>query len=97
MAGETDWAQLIKRHDPLRSAPRLRALVCAVALGALGAGFVALAPAPSQAQTRLPPEGFADLVEQLTPAVVNIATTQTVDGFGAPRFPRGSALRPSGS
>jgi serine protease Do len=38
------------------------------------------------AQTRLPPEGFADLAERLMPAVVNIATTQRVQGLTqAPR------------
>jgi serine protease Do len=60
-------------------------------------GFVALAAAAlagaATAQTRLPPEGFADLAERLTPAVVNIATTQRVETLtGAPAFPRGSPL-----
>lgn len=62
-------------------APVWRGVACAFALVAAGFAGVVLAPA-TQAQTRLPPEGFADLVEQLTPAVVNIATTQTIDGFG---------------
>ena len=71
-------------------APFWRGLVCALALAA----FCGVAAAPTAtAQARLPPEGFADLVEQLTPAVVNIATTQSMDRFGgAPRFPRGSPL-----
>ncbi|MET0181580.1 MAG: Do family serine endopeptidase [Caulobacterales bacterium] len=48
---------------------------------------------PAFAQTRLPPEGFADLAERLTPAVVNIATTQRVEGVAElPAFPRGSPL-----
>lgn len=34
----------------------------------------------SQAQAAPAPESFADLVEKLTPAVVNISTTQTVEG-----------------
>ncbi len=68
-----------------------RALV-ALALFVAGFAGMALAP-PGFAQSRLPPTGFADLVERLTPAVVNIATTQRVDGLdGAPRFPRGSPL-----
>ena len=73
-------------------APVWRGVACAFALVAAGFAGVVLAPT-TLAQTRLPPEGFADLVEQLTPAVVNIATTQTIDGFGGvPRFPRGSPL-----
>jgi len=49
--------------------------------------------APAAAQTRLPPDGFADLAERLTPAVVNIATSQRVEGVDElPRFPRGSPL-----
>jgi serine protease Do len=49
--------------------------------------------ASAGAQPRLPPEGFADLAETLTPAVVNIATRQRVEGADAlPRFPRGSPL-----
>ncbi len=47
---------------------------------------------PALAQ-RLPREGFADLAERLTPAVVNIATTQRVDGVDElPRFPPGSPM-----
>jgi len=49
--------------------------------------------APAHAQPRLPPEGFADLAETLTPAVVNIATSQRVEGIeDLPRFPPGSPL-----
>ncbi|MGE0828628.1 MAG: Do family serine endopeptidase [Hyphomonadaceae bacterium] len=45
------------------------------------------------AQTRLPPTGFADLAERLSPAVVNIATSQRMDGVDElPQFPRGSPL-----
>ncbi|MBS0386029.1 MAG: trypsin-like peptidase domain-containing protein [Proteobacteria bacterium] len=48
---------------------------------------------PVVAQSRLPMEGFADLAERLTPAVVNIATTQRVEsGAETPRFPPGSPL-----
>lgn len=68
--------------------------VAALALALAASGLMAVLASPSgYAQTRLPPQGFADLVERLTPAVVNIATTQRVDGLdGAPRFPRGSPL-----
>jgi serine protease Do len=51
------------------------------------------APSAFAQAARLPPEGFADLAEKLTPAVVNIATSQRVEGVGElPRFPRGSPL-----
>ena len=51
------------------------------------------AAAPAVAQSRLPMEGFADLAERLTPAVVNIATSQRVEGLDdLPRFPPGSPL-----
>ena len=49
--------------------------------------FWIASPAPAVAQpavTRLPPEGYADLAERLMPAVVNIATTQRIDGVGGP-------------
>ncbi|OQW63106.1 MAG: hypothetical protein A4S17_07230 [Proteobacteria bacterium HN_bin10] len=49
--------------------------------------------APALAQSRLPAEGFADLNERLSPAVVNIATSQRVDGVDdLPRFPPGSPM-----
>jgi serine protease Do len=49
--------------------------------------------APALAQSRLPAEGFADLAERLSPAVVNIATSQRVEGVDElPRFPPGSPL-----
>jgi serine protease Do len=64
----------------------MRAILAAFAL-------VMLAFAPASAQPRLPQEGFADLAERLSPAVVNIATSQRVEGVdGLPRFPPGSPL-----
>ncbi len=49
--------------------------------------------APAAAQTRYPSEGFADLVERLSPAVVNIATSQRVEGVEEqPQFPPGSPM-----
>ncbi len=52
-----------------------------------------LAFASASAQSRLPAEGFADLAERLSPAVVNIATSQRVEGVDElPRFPPGSPL-----
>jgi serine protease Do len=56
------------------------------------AALVLAPPAAAQAQ-RIPPAGFADLAERLTPAVVNIATSQNIDAArDLPRFPRGSPL-----
>ena len=50
----------------------------------------------SQAHARGAPESFADLAEKLLPAVVNISTTQTVEGRGQDgpgfRLPPGSPL-----
>jgi serine protease Do len=49
--------------------------------------------APAAAQTRPPASGYADLTERLSPAVVNIATSQRVEGVeDLPRFPPGSPL-----
>ncbi len=54
---------------------------------------VTLAFAPALAQSRYPADGFADLAERLSPAVVNIATSQRVEGVDElPRFPPGSPL-----
>jgi len=55
--------------------------------------FVSLAFASALAQPRYPAGGFADLAERLSPAVVNIATSQRVEGVDElPRFPPGSPL-----
>jgi serine protease Do len=63
----------------------MRAIVSALILFSLVAS--------ASAQSRLPAEGFADLAERLSPAVVNIATSQRVEGVDdLPRFPRGSPL-----
>jgi serine protease Do len=42
------------------------------------------------AQARPAPDGFADLANRLLPAVVNISTTQTVEGIEMPVVPPGS-------
>jgi serine protease Do len=63
----------------------LRPIVSALVLLALAA--------PALAQSRFPAEGFADLNERLSPAVVNIATSQRVEGVeDLPRFPPGSPM-----
>lgn len=55
-------------------------------------------PVPPPASINIPVQGFADEVEKLLPAVVNISTTQTVKDKGGhdlpdfPQFPPGSPL-----
>ncbi|MBF0374932.1 MAG: Do family serine endopeptidase [Alphaproteobacteria bacterium] len=83
-----------------------RTFVSTAALAALALGLVAHdaraaldpAAAPATSTTVLAPQaGFADLVEKVKPAVVNISTTQKVDrdrasphrDRGAPRLPPG--------
>jgi serine protease Do len=58
---------------------------------ALAAGMIAFA-ALSGAQARTAPDSFADLASELLPKVVNISTTQTVEGrgFEMPQLPPGS-------
>ena len=61
----------------------------------LGAGLLALAlVAPSGlAQAKAAPESFADLANKLLPSVVNISTTQTIEGrpgMELPKLPPGS-------
>ncbi len=65
-----------------------------IGLKIIGAALACvLFAAPATAQSRLPAAGFADIAEQLTPAVVNIATRQRVEGVNElPRFPPGSPL-----
>ncbi|MFO1154780.1 MAG: DegQ family serine endoprotease [Rhodospirillales bacterium] len=71
--------------------------------GRLGAGLLAMglsglivaSPYPlavSPAVARVAPDSFADLAQQLLPSVVNISTTQTVEGSGIelPKLPPGS-------
>jgi len=59
-----------------------RALVAVAAGLALGGAVTSQAPR-AEAASRMPPsEGFADLVERLTPAVVNIASTIRVPSAG---------------
>jgi len=63
----------------------MRALFTVLAL-------LAFAP-PAAGQSRYTSEGYADLVERLSPAVVNIATSQRVEGVEElPQFPPGSPM-----
>ena len=58
---------------------------------------VSLAWLPAGADARGAPESFADLVETLQPAVVNVSTTQMMEGGGGEglefEFPEGSPFR----
>jgi len=50
--------------------------------------FVLSMAALGLAQARTAPESFADLAEKLLPSVVNISTTQTVEGRSGPQIPQ---------
>ena len=65
------------------------AFVKAAMVGVLALGAVAIPQAPLEA--RGAPESFADLVDELSPAVVNISTVQTVRqrSRGSRRLPEG--------
>jgi len=55
--------------------------------------FAANFAMPGTAHARSAPDSFADLAARLSPAVVNVATSQTVQGPEAnemPQFPPGS-------
>lgn len=61
--------------------------------------FSLLAGSPAIAQSEAPAAGFADLVEKLSPAVVNISTTQKVKSggvqmFGFPQLPNTPEFQP---
>ncbi|MGB0672151.1 MAG: trypsin-like peptidase domain-containing protein, partial [Rhodospirillales bacterium] len=64
------------------------------AWGWLVAGLIGLAVLglALRAEARPAPDGFADLAEKLLPSVVNISTTQVVEGRGPemPQLPPGS-------
>lgn len=69
-----------------------RSFARVAAAGALTVLFLV----PDQVFAKAPPESFADLAERLLPAVVNIATTQTIESAqgvpGFPQLPPGSPL-----
>lgn len=72
---------LTKTKDMRAAARPVQALIAALLVAAMA---VIVLPA-ANADDR--PETFADLVEQLSPAVVNISTVQTVRGRGNRRMP----------
>ncbi len=70
----------------------LKGLAALLAAGCLGFGPVAAAPTPIVPVPGAPSD-FSELSSRLMPAVVNIATSQRVEGIDdVPRFPRGSPL-----
>ncbi len=90
---------MISQLSPFRPRPaapptsrRRRAGLLAFAL----AGLIVAAPVPAAitpALARVAPDSFADLAQQLLPSVVNISTTQTVEGSAGielPKLPPGS-------
>jgi serine protease Do len=80
-----------KPMDQTTFSPRRRPLAAGLVAVALALGAAALVPAPALA--RPAPDSFADLAQQLLPSVVNISTTQTVQGGAGielPQLPPGS-------
>lgn len=49
---------------------------------------LAVSAAPLTAQAKATPDSFADLAEKLLPAVVNISTTQAIEGHVGPEMPQ---------
>jgi len=77
-----------------KAAPQPHGLL---ALWAAGLVAIAMIISASSAQARPAPESFADLAEKLLPSVVNISSTQVVEGGanqgqGIPQVPPGSPL-----
>jgi serine protease Do len=70
----------------------------ALVAAAIAAGAAAMVAAPEPAFARAAPDSFADLAQQLSPAVVNISTSQTLRRPGGaqrqqlPDIPPGSPL-----
>lgn len=58
--------------------------------------LIAIAATPATAQIRHQSEGYADLVERLSPAVVNVATRQRVAGMENMPRPPGARGQPDG-
>ena len=75
-------------------APRRRRWAALLVLGLVAVAVAApVPPAVSPAAARVAPDTFADLAQQLLPSVVNISTTQTIEGNAGielPKLPPGS-------
>lgn len=87
---ETDVTSEAIALSPAQNDLRRTGLRNALAALTLGAAIALTQAMPAPAQTR--PSTFADLAEQVSPAVVNITTTTTVAGNTAPEgmVPEGS-------
>jgi serine protease Do len=82
---------MVWRNDPemlavVTKSARRRAQAVGWALAVL-VGLLATAPQTARAQALPPGAGFADLVERVSPAVVNVSSTRDVDGVQGPEFP----------
>jgi serine protease Do len=84
--GRRDIHQMTIVHSSLRVA---RGIALATAVSIM---FGAMSATTSDALARTAPDSFADLASELLPKVVNISTTQTVEGrgFEMPQLPPGS-------
>jgi serine protease Do len=84
----------LSRQSGATPPPRPRRWAGLLAFGLAGLSVVTLFPvAVSPAVARVAPDSFADLAQQLLPSVVNISTTQTVEGSAGielPKLPPGS-------
>ena len=84
----------LSRRRPAALPTRRRRWAGLLAFGLAGLAVVApFPPAVAPAAARVAPDSFADLAQQLLPSVVNISTTQTVEGAAGielPKLPPGS-------
>lgn len=75
-----------KTQHAITSSPFKFTVVVAWSSAALLALALMLASLPAHARSA--PDSFADLAEKLLPAVVNISTTQVIEGRGGPQMPQ---------
>ncbi len=72
-------------HVQRLSSASIRPWVAWLAAAFIAAAFIVTSAA---ANAKAAPESFADLAEELLPAVVNISTTQTIEGRDGPQIPQ---------
>ncbi len=75
-------------HGAPGGATKLRGVRTRTAAGVAVLAFVAGLMTSGEAFARAAPENFADLAERLLPAVVNISTTQRIEGRTGPELPQ---------
>lgn len=93
-AAESHSNGLLARHRrKVFAAAAIAATIAAAVQLSVPSAPVSAAAAPAQFATRAP-ESFADLVQAVQPAVVNIATTTPIESRGFPQlpFPEGSPM-----